>query len=169
MCSLSVILRPALFVAETLDPIVEQFRDAYRDVPITYVHQREQLELDHSVLQARHAVNGTFLLVNEDNVFVDGVIPAVEAVRAEGVDGVLGVDEVSREAARTTGVIETEARCISGIVEKPDDPPSQLVTTGCYHAPRGDVPRMCARPALRRGMVPAERGGRVIVPCGVRV
>ncbi|MBP1923743.1 glucose-1-phosphate thymidylyltransferase [Halorubrum alkaliphilum] len=115
--------------------IVEQFGDAYRDVPITYVHQREQLGLGHAVLQARHAVDGTFLLVNGDNVFVDGVTPALEAVRAEGVDGVLGVEEVSREVARTTGVIETEEGAITGIVEKPDDPPSQLVTTGCYVLP----------------------------------
>ncbi|MFC6752624.1 sugar phosphate nucleotidyltransferase [Halorubrum tibetense] len=115
--------------------IVEWFGDTFSGVPITYVHQREQLGLGHAVLQARHAVDGTFLLVNGDNVFVDGVTLALEAVRAEGVDGVLGVEEAPREVARTTGVIETEAGGISGIVEKPDDPPSQLVTTGCYVLP----------------------------------
>ena len=115
--------------------IVDRFGDAYRDVPITYIHQREQLGLGHAVLQAKPAVNGTFLLVNGDNVFVDGVTPAVEAVHTEGVDGVLGVEEVSGEVARTTGVIEREEGTITGIVEKPDDPPSQLVTTGCYVLP----------------------------------
>jgi len=123
--------------------IVDRFGDVYRDVPITYVHQREQLGLGHAVLQAQPAVDGTFLLVNGDNVFADGVTPAVEAVRAEGVDGVLGVEEVSREVARTTGVIETEEGTITGIVEKPDDPPSQLVTTGCYVLPE-EVFHACA-------------------------
>ena len=123
--------------------IVERFGDAYRDVPITYVHQREQLGLGHAVLQAQHAVNGTFLLVNGDNVFVDGVTPAVEAVHTEGVDGVLGVEEVSCEVAQTTGVIEREEGTITGIVEKPDDPPSKLVTTGCYVLPE-EVFHACA-------------------------
>ena len=115
--------------------IVERFGDAYRDVPITYVHQREQLGLGHAVLQAQPAVDGTFLLINGDNVFADGVSPAVETADSAGVDGALGVEEVSREVARTTGVIETQEREITGIVEKPADPPSQLVTTGCYVLP----------------------------------
>ena len=115
--------------------IVERFGNTYRDVPITYVYQREQLGLGHAVLQAQPAVDGTFLLVNGDNVFVDGLKPAVEAVHAEGVDGVLGVEEVSREVAQTTGVIETKEENITGIVEKPDNPPSHLVTTGCYVLP----------------------------------
>ncbi len=115
--------------------IVERFGDAYRDVPLTYVHQCEQLGLGHAVLQAKPAVDGTFLLVNGDNVFADGVTPAVEAVHAEGVDGVLGVEEVSREVAQTTGVIETKEGNITDIVEKPDNPPSQMVTTGCYVLP----------------------------------
>lgn len=115
--------------------IVERFGDMYREVAITYVHQREQLGLGHAVLQAQPTVDGTFLLVNGDNVFVDGVTPAVKAVHAEGLDGVLGVEEVSREVAQTTGVIETREENITGIVEKPDSPPSQLVTTGCYVLP----------------------------------
>ncbi|WP_066414402.1 sugar phosphate nucleotidyltransferase [Halorubrum aethiopicum] len=122
--------------------IVDRFGDAFEGVPITYVHQRERKGLGHAVLQAEPHVDGTFLLVNGDNVFAESVEPAVAAV--EGADAVLAVEETSPAVARTTGVIETdEAGRVKGIVEKPDDPSSTLVTTGCYVLPE-DVFHACA-------------------------
>ncbi len=32
------------------EQIIDQYGDAYRDVPITYAHQREQLGLAHAIL-----------------------------------------------------------------------------------------------------------------------
>jgi len=62
----------------------------------------------------------------------------------EEADAVLVVEEVSSAVAATTGVIETdEAERVTEIVEKPDDPPSTLVTTGCYMLP-ADVFHACA-------------------------
>jgi glucose-1-phosphate thymidylyltransferase len=114
--------------------IVDRFGDAFEGTPITYVHQRERLGLGHAVLQAEPHVDGPFLLVNGDNVFAGSVEPAVEA--AGEADAVLAVEEVSSEVARTTGVIETDERGrVTGIVEKPAEPSSTLVTTGCYVLP----------------------------------
>ena len=122
--------------------IVDRFGDAFEGVPITYVHQRERLGLGHAVLQAEPHVDGTFLLVNGDNVFAGSVAPAVEAV--EEADAVLAVEEVSSEVAATTGVIETDERGrVTGIVEKPAEPSSTLVTTGCYVLP-ADIFHACA-------------------------
>jgi len=122
--------------------IVDRFGDAFAGVPITYVHQRERLGLGHAVVQAEPHIDGTFLLVNGDNVFAGSVAPAVEAV--EGADAVLAVEEVSSAVATTTGVIQTDGQGrVTGIVEKPDDPPSTLVTTGCYVLPE-DVFHACA-------------------------
>ena len=86
--------------------IVDRFGDAFTGVPITYVHQREQLGLGHAVLQTKRHVDGIFLLLNGDNVFAGSVAPVVE--------------EVSPEVAATTGVIETDDQGrVTGIVEKP--------------------------------------------------
>jgi glucose-1-phosphate thymidylyltransferase len=114
--------------------IVDRFGDAFEGVPITYVHQRERKGLSHAALQAEPHVDGTFLLLNGDNVFSGSVAPAVNAV--EEADAALAVEDVSPEVATTTGVIETDERGrVTGIVEKPDDPLSTLVTTGCYVLP----------------------------------
>ena len=121
--------------------IVDRFGDVFEGIPITYLHQRERLGLGHAVLRAEPHVDGTFLLVNGDNVFAGSVSPAVAAVGE--ADAVLGVEAVSPEVAATTGVIETdEAGRVTGIVEKPDDPPSTLITTGCYVLPQ-DVFHAC--------------------------
>ena len=94
------------------------------------------------MLQAKPHVDGTFLLVNGDNVFAGSVAPAVEA--AEEADAALAVEEVSPAVATTTGVIETdEARQVTEIVEKPADPSSTLVTTGWYILTK-DVFHTCA-------------------------
>jgi glucose-1-phosphate thymidylyltransferase len=114
--------------------IVDRFGDAFEGVPITYVHQRERLGLGHAVLQAEPHVDGTFLLVNGDNIFSGSVEPAVGAI--EEADAALAVEEVSPAVASTTGVIETDAQGrVTGIVEKPAEPSSTLVTTECYVSP----------------------------------
>ncbi|OSO97487.1 sugar nucleotidyltransferase [Halorubrum ezzemoulense DSM 17463] len=114
--------------------IVDRFGDTFEGVPITYVHQRERLGLGHAVLQAEPHVDGTFLLVNGDNIFAGSVAPAVTAV--EEADAALAVEEVSPTVAATTGVIETdETGRVTGIVEKVAEPSSTLVTTGCYVLP----------------------------------
>lgn len=122
--------------------IVDRFGDAYAGLPITYVHQREQLGLAHAVLQAKPHVDGTFFVLNGDNVFGTSLRPVVAAADREGVDGVLAVTTVSREAATKTGVIEVADGSVSDIAEKPADPSSTLVTTGCYVLP-DDVFEAC--------------------------
>jgi len=57
-------------------------------------------------LQAEPHVDGTFLLVNGDNVFAGSVAPAIAAIVE--ADVVLAVEEVSPEVTATTGVIRAD-------------------------------------------------------------
>ena len=90
-----------VIVGYEADQIVERFGDDFEGTPITYVHQRERLGLGHAVLQAELYVDGTFLLLNGDNVFAGSVVPAVEA--AGEADAALAVEEVSAKVAATAG------------------------------------------------------------------
>nr|WP_237561659.1 sugar phosphate nucleotidyltransferase [Halorubrum halophilum] len=108
--------RLVVIVGYEVGRIVDRFGDAFEVVPITYVYQRERLGLGHAVLQAEQHVDGTFLLVNGDNVFAGSVEPAIEAV--EEADTALAVEAVSPAVATTTGVIETDETGVTGIVEK---------------------------------------------------
>ena len=115
------------------DDIVARYGDSYRGTPVEYVDQAEQLGTAHALAQAIPAVEAPFVVMNGDNVCRANLGAVVERHRETGAAATLLVESVSRERARTTGVVETDGDGrVTGLVEKPDDPPSTLVTRGFY-------------------------------------
>jgi dTDP-glucose pyrophosphorylase len=47
------------------EQIIERYGDAYRDVPGTYTHQRDQLGLVHATLQAEPYVDDDFIMCDD--------------------------------------------------------------------------------------------------------
>lgn len=115
------------------EKIIERYEDEYRDVPITYAHQREQKGLAHALLQAEPHINDDFVVMLGDNVFRANLEDVVRRQREDRADAALLVEEVPIEDASRYGVCDTnEYGEIERVVEKPDDPPSNLVITGFY-------------------------------------
>lgn len=115
------------------EAIIDRYGDAYEAVPITYVHQRERLGLAHALRQAEPHVDGDFVLLNGDNVFRANLAETVDRHRETAATVTLLVESVTPDAARETGVLSIdEDGEITGLVEKPTDPPSTLVTTGFF-------------------------------------
>ena len=81
-------------------------------------------------------MTGAFLVINGDNVFAESLQTAVAALDGDGVDGVIAVEDVSRDTASRTGVVELANDTVARIVEKPTAPSSTLVTTGCFMLPK---------------------------------
>ncbi len=115
------------------EQIIDRYGDEYEGVPITYTHQREQLGLAHAILQAEPYVDGPFMLMLGDNVFRGNLGDLVDRQREERADAAFLVEEVPYEEASRYGVLDTnEYGEVVEVVEKPDDPPSNLVMTGFY-------------------------------------
>jgi glucose-1-phosphate thymidylyltransferase len=115
------------------EQIMERYDDAYEGVPITYAHQREQLGLAHALLTAEPYVDEDFMLMLGDNVFQANLGDVVNRQAEERADAAFLVEEVPWEDASRYGVCDTnEYGEITRVVEKPDDPPSNLVMTGFY-------------------------------------
>jgi glucose-1-phosphate thymidylyltransferase len=115
------------------EQIIDYFGDAYRDVPITYAHQREQLGLAHAILQAEPHIDGDFMLMLGDNVFRGNLDDVTNRQQEDRADAAFLVEEVPYEDASRYGVLDTnEYGEVVEVVEKPDDPPSNLVMTGFY-------------------------------------
>jgi glucose-1-phosphate thymidylyltransferase len=115
------------------DDVVSVYGERFGDVPITYAHQRERKGSAHALSIAHDYVEGDAIVMNGDNV-CDANLPAVVSQHAEtGADATLLVDEVPRERASETGVVafDEEGR-VAGLVEKPNDPPSNTVPRGFY-------------------------------------
>jgi len=115
------------------DHIVEYFGEDYRGVPITYTVQEEQLGLAHALLTAREHVDDDFMLMLGDNVFQANLQDVVRRHREDRADAVFLVEEVPWDEATRYGVCDTnDYGEIVEVIEKPDDPPTNLVMTGFY-------------------------------------
>ena len=114
------------------EQIIGYYGDEFSGIPITYAHQREQNGLAHALLTVEEFVDGDFVLMLGDNVFDANLAAVVDCV-GEGVDAAFLVEEVPFEEASRYGVCVTNGRDeIVDVVEKPADPPSNLVMTGFY-------------------------------------
>jgi glucose-1-phosphate thymidylyltransferase len=115
------------------ETIVDRYGGGYRGRPVECVEQTERLGTAHALAQATPTAEAPFVALNGDNVCRANLDAVVERHRETEAAATLLVESVSREQARGTGVVETDAegRPI-GFVEKPENPPSTLVTRGFY-------------------------------------
>jgi len=115
------------------DDIVEHYGDEWEGIPITYTHQREQRGLAHALLTAEEHVEDDFMLMLGDNIFQANLEDVVHRQNESRADAAFLVEEVPHEEASRYGVCVTnEYGEITDVIEKPDDPPSNLVMTGFY-------------------------------------
>ncbi|ADD03688.1 UTP--glucose-1-phosphate uridylyltransferase AglF [Natrialba magadii ATCC 43099] len=120
-------------VGHLKEQLINRYNDEYRGVPITYAHQREQLGLAHAILQVESLVEDEFMLMLGDNVFRSNLGDVVTRQQEDRADAAFLVEQVPYEEASRYGVLDTnEYGEIVEVVEKPDDPPSNLVMTGFY-------------------------------------
>jgi glucose-1-phosphate thymidylyltransferase len=113
--------------------IIDHYGDAYEGVPITYTHQREQKGLAHALLTVEEYIDDDFMLILGDNIFQANLHDVVRRQREDRADAAFLVEEVPWEDASRYGVCDTNQYGeITDVVEKPDEPPSNLVMTGFY-------------------------------------
>ncbi|MFC7021029.1 MULTISPECIES: UTP--glucose-1-phosphate uridylyltransferase AglF [Haloarcula] len=115
------------------EDIISHFGDEYADIPITYAHQREQAGLAHALLTVEDRIDDDFMLILGDNVFRANLEDVVTRQREARADAAFLVEEIAWDEASRYGVCDTnEYGEITAVVEKPADPPSNLVMTGFY-------------------------------------
>jgi glucose-1-phosphate thymidylyltransferase len=120
-------------VGHRADQIREYYGDEYEGIPITYTEQEEQLGLADALLCAEPHVDDDFMLMLGDNVFQANLADVVNRHQESRADAAFLVEEVPWEEASRYGVCNTNQYGeIMEVVEKPDDPPSNLVMTGFY-------------------------------------
>ena len=114
----------------------EEIRSAAGDgsdfgASITYIEQAEPLGLAHAMLTAADFLGQTpFVMYLGDNLLRDGIVELVAAFRASEPDALILLTPV--EEPSTFGVAELEGDRVLRLVEKPQDPPSDLALVGVY-------------------------------------
>ena len=115
------------------EKIIAEFDDEFHGRPITYAHQREQNGLAHALLTVEEHIDDDFMLMLGDNIFQANLQDVVRRQREDRADAAFLVEEVPIDEAERYGVCDTNKYGeIVEVVEKPDDPPSNLVMTGFY-------------------------------------
>lgn len=113
--------------------IIDYYGDVFDNIPITYTHQREQSGLAHALLTAETHIDDDFILMLGDNIFNANLQDVVRRQQQDHADAVFLTEEVPHEDADRYGVCVTNGdREVTKVVEKPDDPPSNIVMTGFY-------------------------------------
>ena len=113
--------------------IIDHYGDEFNGIPITYAPQREQAGLAHALLTVEDQIDDDFMLILGDNIFQANLEDVVKRQQEDRADAAFLVEEVPMEDASRYGVCDTNKYGeITDVVEKPDDPPSNLVMTGFY-------------------------------------
>ncbi|WP_436910802.1 bifunctional sugar-1-phosphate nucleotidylyltransferase/acetyltransferase [Halosimplex marinum] len=118
-----------LVVGYEADAVRAYFGDEYRGVPVEYAVQAEQLGTAHAVDCAREHLEGPFVVLNGDDLYDRASVAALLDADGPAV-GTYRVDDPT-----SYGVFEVEDGVVTGIVEKPADPPTDLVNVGAYRFP----------------------------------
>lgn len=100
-------------------------------VEITYIMQGKPLGLAHAVGCARDFVgDDDFVVYLGDNILKEGITSLVEGF--ESGEHAAGIALQAVNNPEQFGVVELDGREVTRLVEKPDDPPSNLALIGVY-------------------------------------
>ncbi|HEY7280439.1 MAG TPA: sugar phosphate nucleotidyltransferase [Actinomycetota bacterium] len=115
-----------------------QFQSLLRDgrelgVTIAYAQQEGEGGIADALGKAQPLVGrDDVVVILGDNIFQEDLSPFVRAFADRGHGATLLLKRVSVQDARRFGVATVEGNRITSIVEKPEQPESDLAVTGCY-------------------------------------
>ncbi len=120
-------LNKVVFVTGYLGDQIQEYVSDHYSFEAAFVQQREQLGQSHAVIMARDEVTGPTVILFPDMLFEAdlGQLPTIDA------DGAIFAKEV--EDPRRFGVIVTDGGRITELVEKPEEPVSNLAVVGIYY------------------------------------
>ncbi|MDP2232461.1 MAG: glucose-1-phosphate thymidylyltransferase [Actinomycetota bacterium] len=122
-----------VIVGDTADEVMAALGDGSRwGVAVTYIPQEAPLGLAHAVKIAEEFMAGdSFVMYLGDNLIADGITPFVDEFRTGGCDAQILLAHVPN--ANQFGVAELGSDGqIVRLVEKPENPPSDLALVGVY-------------------------------------
>lgn len=119
-----------LVVGYESEAVRTYFGDIYEGIPVTYAHQESQRGTADAVrTAAEHLEPGPFAVLNGDALY-DG--PSL----GELYDQIPAVGSFRVDNPSQYGVLETtDDLRVTGVIEKPADPPSNRINTGAYVFP----------------------------------
>ncbi len=111
---------------------VQDYLEKHFALPFAFYRQAEMKGLGHAVWQVLKEGSAGETLI----VLGDSIIDVDYSTVVSNEDPVIGVKEV--EDPRRFGIVELEGGFVKRLVEKPDNPTSNLAIAGLYYFPSGE-------------------------------
>ena len=120
-------LSELIFIVGNKGEQIREHIDRYYDLPATFLWQNEQKGLGHAISLAKPHDNGEpALILLGDKIFECGYQKILQNSHT-----VIGVKSV--ENPQACGIVETDGEFITHLIEKPKNPPTDLVIEGVYY------------------------------------
>jgi glucose-1-phosphate thymidylyltransferase len=121
-----------IIAPETGDEIREAAGDGSAfGAEITYIEQEQPLGLAHALLTAEEFLGERpFVMYLGDNLLRDGIVELVESFRSSEPEALILLTSVDDPSSY--GVAELDGDRVVSLVEKPENPPSDLALVGVY-------------------------------------
>jgi glucose-1-phosphate thymidylyltransferase len=139
-------IEEVVFIIGHLGDQIKQHIDDHYDFPASYVEQHEPKGQAHALYLAREYLVGSVFIIFVDTIF-EADLGFLEKTKA---DGVIFVKEV--EDPRRFGVVTVEEGYITGFVEKPEQPVSNLAIVGLYYIKDSALLLECIETVLAGGI-----------------
>ncbi len=120
-------INKVVFVTGYLGDQIEEYVRGHYMFEAAFVQQREQLGQSHAVIMARDEVSGPTMILFPDMLF-EADLTQLSTIDADGAIFSKEVDD-----PRRFGVLVTENGLIRELVEKPEEPVSNLAVVGIYY------------------------------------
>ncbi len=136
-------IEEVVFIVGHLGEQIREHVEAHYDFPASYVRQTELKGQAHALYLARDHLVGDVFIVFVDTIF-EADLGFLEDLVSDGVIFVKQVEDPSR-----FGVVTVEKGFITGFVEKPDEPVSNLAIVGLYYIKNSSLLLECIESVLR--------------------
>jgi glucose-1-phosphate thymidylyltransferase len=133
----------ATIIVGYLGDMIKDYVVKHYSIKIDFVEQEERLGLGHAIYLTRHTVSDDPILIILGDTIFDVDLRAL----MHSENSILGVKEV--DDPRRFGVAELENGVIRRLVEKPEDPRSNLALVGIYYIKHPNVLMECLRDEIK--------------------
>ena len=127
-----------------LGDLIKEYITANYKITVDFVEQEERLGLGHAIYLSRHTISkDPILIILGDTVFD---VDLGKMIRSEY--STIGVKEV--ENPKRFGVAEEKNGFVTKLIEKPENPTSNLALVGLYYIKHPDILLDCLKEMIKR-------------------
>ena len=137
-------LSELIFIVGDNGEQISEYIETNYNLPTTYLWQNEQKGLGHAISLAKERDNGEPILI----LLGDKIFECDYQKIVQNPYTVIGVK--MGENPQGVGIVETEGEFITRLIEKPENPPTNLVIEGAYYIQNSELLFQCLDEIIER-------------------